>query len=221
PFGLHSAPQTFQRLMNDVLEDLPFARPYLDDIIVFSRNVKEHMRHLEAVFRALNKANLRIHKDKCVYAVSQVEFLGFKVGNHVRSPTSAKVEKIRKLPTPTCKKDLDQLLGIFGQYRSLIKDFAAKAQCLYELKKKLVGKRKLEWTAEHEAALNQLKEELTKPPVTALPDVTKPFIVRTDASGTGMGAVLLQEVDGKRRVIEYASKQFTDTQKRYPTIEQE
>ena len=64
---------------------------------------------------------------------------GFKVGNRVRAPTSAKVEKIRKLPTPTCKKDLDQLLGIFGQYRSLIKDFAAKAQCLYELKKKSVS----------------------------------------------------------------------------------
>ena len=69
--------------------------------------------------------------------------------------------------------------------------------------------------------MNLLKEELTKPPVTALPDVTKPFIVRTDASGTGMGAVLLQEIDGHRRVIEYASKQFTDTQMRYPTIEQE
>lgn len=221
PMGLHSAPQTFQRLMNQVLSDLPFAKCYLDDIIVFSKNLEEHVQHLEAVFMALHKANLRVHRDKCVFAVSEVEFLGNKIGNGCRSPTREKIEKILNFPIPTCKKELDAFLGVAGQYRALIKDFSLKAQPLQELKNSLTGNRKIIWKPKHEEAMKTLKDELTRPPVVALPDVTKPFIVRTDASNTGMGAVLMQEIDGHRRVIEYASAQFDDTQKRYPTIEQE
>ena len=221
PMGLHSAPQTFQRLMNRVLEGLPFAKCYLDDIIVFSENVKQHIAHLDEVFKALHKANLRVHKDKCVFAVTEIEFLGNKIGNGWRSPTDEKVKKIKEFPVPTCKKELDSFLGVAGQYRSLIKNFSEKAQPLQELKNSLTGNRKLIWKPKHEQAMRCLKEELTKAPVVALPDVTKPFIVRTDASNHGMGAVLMQEIDGHRRVIEYASTQFDDTQKRYPTIEQE
>src|SRR5699024_8591886 len=94
PFGLHSAPQTFQRIMNHILSDMPFVKCYLDDVIVFSTNPEDHVKHLEQVFKALNQAGLRVHKDKCVYAVSEIEFLGYKVGNGSRGPTSSKVEKI-------------------------------------------------------------------------------------------------------------------------------
>jgi len=225
PFGLHSAPQEFQRMMNEVLAGLPFAKPYLDDIIIFSDSLEEHIKHLEIVFKALNRANLRINSKKCIYAVTQVEFLGYKVGAGLRSPTDKKMEQIKNFRTPTSKAELDTFIGITGQYRALINGYSSKAQCLTDLKKRLRGKKRLDfksfWTAEHEKAMNELKDELTKPPVTALPDLNRPFIVRTDASNLGMGAVLLQVVNGHRRIIEYASKQFSDTQKRYPTIEQE
>src|SRR5699024_6135522 len=151
----------------------------------------------------------------------EVEYLGFKISKDQRSPTSVKIDKLRNFPSPTSKKELDSFIGIAGQYRELIENFSAKAQCLYELKKKSTGRAKFVWLPKHEAAFKELKDELTKPPVVALPDCSKPFIVRTDASGTGMGAVLLQEIDGRRRVIEYASRQFKDAQLRYPTIEKE
>lgn len=95
------------------------------------------------------------------------------------------------------------------------------AQPLFELKNRSKPKTPFEWCDDHQKAFDNLKSELTKPPVVTLPDTSKPFIVRTDASGTGMGAVLLQELDGHRRIIEYASKQFDATQRRYPTIKQE
>ena len=221
PFGLCSAPQTFQRLMNQVLSHLPFAECYLDDIVVFSANEEEHLHHLEEVFKALEKANLRFNREKCQFAVEEIEYLGFKISQSRRSPTTFKVDKIRNFPAPTTKKELDSFIGLAGQYRNLIEDFSAKAECLYDLKKKSNKKAKLKWSPEHQAAFEALKEELTKPPVVMLPDCSKPFIVRTDASGTGMGAVLCQVIDGQRRVIEYASKQFKGAQLRYPTIEKE
>jgi hypothetical protein len=221
PFGLSAAPQTFQRLMNDVLRHLPFAACYLDDIVIFSASLEEHIQHLEAVFKALEEANLKINRDKCEFATQEVEYLGLRIGNGCRSPTSAKIEKLQKFPTPSNKKDLSSFLGIAGQYRDLIENYAAKTKCLYDLKAKITGRTKFTWSDEHEKTFQELKKELTRPPVVMLPDFSKPFIVKTDASGTGMGGVLLQEVDGQRRIIEFASKQFKGAQLRYPTIEKE
>src|SRR5699024_5480184 len=92
-----------------------------------------------------------------------------------RSPTSVKIDKLRNFPSPTSKKELDSFIGIAGQYRELIENFSAKAQCLYELKKKSTGRAKFVWLPKHEAAFKELKDELTKPPVVALPDCSKPF----------------------------------------------
>src|SRR5690606_11850385 len=143
----------------------------------------------------------RVHKDKCGYGVTGVEFLGFSVKDSMYGPTAAKVEKIKMFTEPMTRKDLSSFLGVVGQYRVLIKDFSAKARCLYDCLNKWKGNKKPAWTPKHQEAMDQLKQELTKPPVAMLPDVTKPFIVQTDASKTGMGAVLLQEIDGHRRVI--------------------
>ena len=188
---------------------------------MFSKSESEHLQHLDQVFKALEKANLRFNPEKCQFAVEEIEYLGFKISHNQRCPTASKVEKILHFPEPTTKKELDSFIGLAGQYRSLIEDFSAKADPLYELRKVSKKTERLKWKAEHKAAFENLKMELTRPPVVMLPDCTKPFIVRTDASGTGMGAVLLQVVDGQRRIIEYASKQFKGAQLRYPTIEKE
>src|SRR5699024_582374 len=172
-------------------------------------------------FEALNKAKLRLRMDKCEFGVDQIEYLGFRIGKESRCPTKAKVEKIKSLPAPKCKKELDSFIGVAGQYRELIERFSEKAQPLFELKKHINNKGKFFWSDEHERSFSALKEELTRPPVVRLPDTTKPFIVKTDASGTGMGAVLLQEFNGQRHVIQYASRQFKGPQLNYPTIEKE
>ena len=103
PFGLNSAPQTFQRLMNKVLEDLPFAECYLDDVVIFSANLEEHLQHLEQVFCALKKANLRFNPSKCEFAVQEIEYLGFKICRNRRSPTTDKVQAILNYPKPSTK----------------------------------------------------------------------------------------------------------------------
>lgn len=104
PFGLASAPQTFQRLMNRVLAGLPFAECYLDDIIIFSKSEKEHCQHLAEVFKALDKANLRFNPEKCKFGVEEVEYLGFRISHGCRQPTTSKIEKIASFPLPATKK---------------------------------------------------------------------------------------------------------------------
>jgi hypothetical protein len=105
PFGLSAAPQTFQRLMNKVLAHLPFAECYLDDIIIFSADLAEHIQHLEAVFKALQEANLRINLAKCEFGVSDVEYLGFRINQNKRSPTDGKIDLIGNFPRPTNKRN--------------------------------------------------------------------------------------------------------------------
>lgn len=222
PFGLSSAPQTFMRLMNRVLEPFPFAECYLDDVIIFSSNLKEHGEHLQKVLAAIEAANLRLNLKKCRFGLEEVDYLGFTIGKNRRRPSEDKVSKLRNFPSPSTKKELMTFIGIANQYRELVADFAAKSSLLFELNKQTKNKAPLIWRPEHEAVFAALKKELTSPPVVTLADDAKPFIVKVDASGTGIGAVLLQEDDrGRKQVVEYASQSFKGPQLRYPTIEKE
>lgn len=222
PFGLVSAPQTFMRLMNRVLAPFPFATAYLDDVVVFSSSLEEHRQHLEKVFKAIRAANLRLNMQKCSFGRSEVVYLGFNISKDKRRPSDDKLQKLRSFPAPTTKKELATFLGIANQYRELVANFADKSSPLFELNKQTKNKAPLVWRPEHQVVFEALKKELTRPPVVALPDASKPFIVKVDASGTGMGAVLLQEdAQGRRQVVEYASQTFKGAQLRYPTIEKE
>lgn len=217
PFGLTSAPQTFQRLMKKILGDLPFVVCYLDDVLIFSLTEEEHMQHVRIVLDLIRAANLKLNADKCEFGADEVEFLGFEVKDGSKTPNDEKSAIMRNFPKPKTRKQLKGFLGLANFYREFIPDFAQLAQPLFDA----CGLKKFAWSDEGERSFERLKEVLSAKPCTYLPDLNVPFILTTDASGTGMGAVLAQDVNGERKIIEFMSHQFKGAELRYSTIEKE
>ena len=116
PFGLKNAPPYFQRQMDKVLINMPFARCYIDDIVIWSSNLEEHLKHLSAVFARLRHAGLKVHPGKCAFAVDKIDFLGHCVSAEGLSPQQEKVSAVRDLPAPTDISSLRSALGLFSYY---------------------------------------------------------------------------------------------------------
>lgn len=218
PFGLATAPQTFQRVMNKALSGLTNVRCYLDDVIIFSKSIEEHRVHVKLVLQALDRAGLRLKRKKCVFAAEELEFLGFKLSRDGRRPSQEKVQAVKEFPRPKSIKEVERFVRLAGYYRELIPHFAELTVPLTDLTKK--GTRFM-WSERCEKAFQTLKDYLISEPVVQLPNFEKPFIIRTDASEDAMGAVLQQEINGKRHVVCYASQKFNQTQRKYPTIDKE
>ena len=217
PFGLCCAPQTFQRMMKKILGDLQFIEIYLDDVIIYSSNYEQHLEHLRIVLERIRTANLKLNKEKCKFGKPEIEFLGFRIVNGQKFPNDEKTKIFANFPTPNTKKLLKGFLGLANYIRRMIPNFAELAKPLFEAS----NKKKFLWNDVCEKNFQILKDKLSKEPMTYLPDFSKPFIVTCDASEIGMGAVLAQEIDGKRQVIEFLSKTFNPVEKRYSTIERE
>ena len=220
PFGLCNAPATFQRLMDGILRGLNWqcCLVYLDDIIVYSKNLKEHEKHLEQVFMALTRANLRLNPAKCRFAEEEINYLGHRVNKDGIQPDQAKIEPITKLPTPQNTHDIRALLGMLGYYRRFIKNFATVAEPLTRL---LKANTKFEWGTEQEQAKAMLLRAIISEPILAYPDFSKTFIIQTDASDVGVGAVLSQMQDGLEHPIGYASETLDSVKRNYSATEKE
>ena len=222
PFGLTNSPATYQRLMEECLGDLnmTICVIYLDDLIIFSDTFEEHLRRLNLVLTRLKECNLKLSPEKCFFIQDKVPFLGHIVSKDGIETDPAKIEKIRKWPTPTNYDELRSFLAFCGYYRRFIKDFSKITRPLAEMLPPTVSKRKIPtkpwiWTENEQTIFENLKEILTKPPVLAYPDFTKPFELHTDASGKGLGAVLYQSDRKLKRVIAYASRALTKSEKNY------
>jgi len=221
PFGLCNAPGTFQRLMNFVLQDFlgKFVAVYLDDIIIYSRTFEQHIDHLKLVFEALRTATLKIKLKKGFFCFPNIAFLGHIVGRNGISPDPAKVEKIMNFPEPTNLKELRGALGLFSYYRKFVKDFSRIAKPLLMLLKKDTP---FEWNTKQQNAFDYLKKKLMEAPILQYPDFSKPFLIYTDASGTGLGAVLSQLNDEEKEcVIAYASRSLNKAECNYGITDQE
>ena len=221
PFGLKNAPGTFQRLMNYVLQDYigKFVAVYLDDIIIYSKTFESHADHIKLVFNALRKAILKIKLKKCYFFFPNIAFLGHIVGHNGISVDPAKVEKIKNFPKPADLTDLWAALGLFLYYRKFVKDFAKIAAPMTALLKKETP---FQWTEKQQRAFDFLKSRLMEAPILQYPDFTKKFILYTDASGTGLGAVLSQKDDDNReRVIAYASRSLNKAERNYGITDKE
>ena len=221
PFGLKNAPPTFQRMMNEILKDWldEFVVVYIDDIMIYSKTFEEHLEHIEKILKKLREVNLMLKLSKCKWGERNIEFLGHVVGNDGLKPDPRKIDKIKNLPIPTTQKGVRSVLGLCGYYRKFVKGFSKIAKPLNELLKK--GKQ-FEWTESQQKAFEELKEKLIQYPILSYPDYEKEFILITDASGRGLGAVLSQlNGDGKEIVIAYASRSLVQAEKNYPITDQE
>lgn len=220
PFGLHSAPATFQRLLDIIIgPDMePIAFVYLDDIIVIGRTFEEHLANLEKVFERLRKAKLRINPDKCNFCCTELKYLGHVVNQEGIKTDPDKVQAIVQFEAPRNITELRRFLGIASWYRRFIPDFANTTASLTKLLRK---RQPWYWDEAADAAFNQLKEALSNTPVLACPDFKKTFYLQTDSSDYGLGAALFQKDGDREQVIAYASRSLNPAERNYSTTEKE
>ena len=239
PFGLRNAPPAFQRYINKVLGDLKgrICEPYLDDILVYGETFEEHVQNLRIVLKRLMEKGIKLRPDKCVFAKTEVRYLGRLISGSGYRADPADTIALEKFRTPPKNVgDLRSLLGFLGYYRSYIKDFSKIVKPMYELladkddrpakikkgnenhKKKGQkhnSKEGISWSETHQKILEQLINHLQSPIIMAYPDFQQPFFITCDASSNGLGAVLYQTQEGVDKVISYASRTLSDAEKNY------
>lgn len=221
PFGLKNAPATFQRVMDHVLRDLSgkCCLVYMDDIIVFSSSLQEHLQSLAKVFEALDRVNLKLQLNKSNFLKKEVAFLGHIVTDKGVKPDPSKIDCIKNWPIPKNPKQLKGFLGLLGYYRKFIRDFAKITKPLTE---QLRGEKKtIDHNPQFLKTFDDCKSLLTSSHVLQYPDFDNDFILTTDASNYALGAVLSQGVIGKDRPVAFASRTLSRTEENYSAIEKE
>ena len=172
PFDLAQALAYFQRLVDEVLRGLPFAFGYLDDILIFSPNIKTHLQHIEILFQRLREANLKLKESKCNFLKKHVQYLGHLISGEGIEPVPEKLESIKHMPAPQTPKEVKQFLGLIEYYRKFIPKFSDVARPLTNLTKKDVL---YEWTPECTKTFEMLKNLLIQEPILKYPDPSKPY----------------------------------------------
>lgn len=220
PFGLTNAPAIFQRSMNKILSGLVgrICMVYIDDIVVYSKNEREHAHHLEQVLQRLREAGLQLKPSKCHFCLTQIELLGYRVSGEGIQPLPERVQAIRDIPAPNSVTAVRSFLGMAGYYRQCIKDYARISAPLTNLQKK---NEPFRWGPDEAQAFERIKEALSTAPILAHPDPRKPYQLYTDASDQAIGAILTQQDGNLHRPVAYLSHKLSGTQLRWPIIEKE
>jgi hypothetical protein len=191
PFGLTNAPSTFQSAMNDLLR--PYLRRFVlvffDDILIYSRCLSDHLRHLRLILDLLSLNQFFAKFSKCAFAVEKVDYLGHVISSNGVTPDPDKIQAILDWPVPRSLTTLRGFLGLTGFYRRFVRHYASLAAPLTDL----LRSTRFLWSTDTEFAFTTLKKKMTETPVLVLPNFSKTFIVETDASAVAIGAVLSQE----------------------------
>jgi hypothetical protein len=216
PFGLTNAPSTFMKLMNHVLRVFigKFVIMYFDDILVYSKDLNEHIEHLRYVFDVLKCEKLYANFKKCNFCMEKVVFLGYVVSTIGIKVDEEKVKAIKEWPMPKSITEVRSFHGLASFYRRFVKDFSTLVALLTEVIKKNV---RFHWGVDQENAFATIKERLCSASVLALPDFNNAFEIECDASGIGIGAVLMQD----RRPIAFFSDKLSGAFLKYPTYDKE
>lgn len=221
PFGMMNSGATFVRMMDKVLAGYDeFADSFIDDIGIFSDTWEYHIEHLRAVFDSLRQAKLVAKPSKCLFGYGELEFLGHIAGSGKLKPVQDKVSAIRQFPAPVTKKQVRSFLGLIGFYRKFIPQFSDISVPLTDLTKKNAPN-KVKWSDTTQKAFDKLKDCICSDSVLRSPDFSKKFILQTDASGKGLGAVLEQEFDDGRHPIMFISKKLSGSECNYAVVEKE
>lgn len=220
PFGLKGGPATFQRLMNQVLTGLQGVKcfVYLDDIVVYGKNIQDHNTKLQEVFQCLEKHSLRLQPSKCNILLREITYLGHKISENGIKPDETKLECVKNFPVPKTQKQVMSFLGLANYYRKFIKGFSKIAQPINRLLKKNI---KFDWSTECQEAFDEIKNYLLNPPILTMPNFNEKFIITTDASDKAIGAILSQGIVGEDLPISYASRSLNKAEQNYSTSEKE
>ena len=224
PSGLSQVLAYFQLLIDKVLMGCSeFAMGYLDDIIIFSCTEEEHLQHLEMIFRWLQEYGLKVKWEKCAFFKRHIQYLGHLVSEKGFEPLPEKLESIRKMPAPTTAKEVKQFLGLIGYYRKFIPRFSDISRPLMKLTFHNVT---FEWTEQCQKSFSHLRDLLMQYPILCYLDLTRGYILYTDASGIGWSGILMQEyADDKKRMkqhpICYVSGQFRSSQFNWAALTKE
>ena len=228
PFGLQNAPANFQRYMENVISDLrgKCALPYLDDVVIHSKSFTEHVKHIAQVLQRLQKHGLKLKASKCNLFQREVKFLGRIVGRDGYRMDDKNIRAVKALidVKPKDVSEVRQLLGLLGYHRRHIQDFSRIAKPITDLlvkseKNKNVKnpkKTNVIWSTLCQEALKTLINMITSAPILAYADFSREFILHTDASTKGLGAILYQKGENSElKVIGYASRTLRKAEANY------
>ncbi|CAF2846048.1 unnamed protein product, partial [Rotaria sp. Silwood2] len=220
PQGIKNGPPTFQRIINKLLGRLQWycALSYIDDIIIYSKSMEEHLHHLEQVLSLLHHANFHLNPTKCEFVQRQIKFLGHMVNEQGITPCPEKVSAINDIPVPNNIKAATSFIKMAEYYRSHIPNFSTLAQPLFDLTKKNA---KFVWGDQQQNSFNKIKQLLTSKPLLQFPDSNLPFIIQVDASNYGIGAVLMQNTDKGEQPVAYMSQKLNKQQQNWNATEKE
>lgn len=221
PMGLHNAPATWQRFIDQVigidLENYVFV--YLDDIIICTDTYEKHLEMLREVLSRITKAGLTLNRDKCHFCKPELKYLGYIIGSGGLMVDPDKVEALLQIPQPKSVTEVRRLIGVASWYRRFVPNFSTLTAPLCALLRK---NQPFVWSRECETSFKALKEHLVSAPLLSCPDFERLFILQTDASDYGLGAVLSQMDDGdNERVICYLSRSLSKSERKYSTTEKE
>ena len=220
PFGLCNMPATFQRVMELALRGLQWTTCliYLDDVIIMGRNFSEHLFRFEQVLERIKEANFKLKSEKCHLFQKEVTFLGHVVSEKGVKPDPRNIEKSLKWRVPQNVSEVKQFLGLCSYYRRFIRNFSMIAKPLNDLTRK---ESKLKWTDNCQTAFDELRAHLIGPDIMAYPVDDGNYILDTDASDYALGAVLSQIQSGQEKVIAYASRSLSKSEKNYCVTDKE
>lgn len=221
PFGLTNAPATFQRFIFKALEEYLdiFVVAYLDDILVFSKTLEEHVKHNKLVLQKMREAEVTLKLKKCEFHVQETSFLGYRISPDGLGMEEDKVKSIMEWPTPKSVKEVQQFLGLANYYRKIIDGYAGVASGLYRLTKK---DQKFEWDDAAEKSFQQLKSLFGQGTIVATFSYEEPIILETDASDYALGARLTQPgSDGKYRPVAFWSRKMIPAELNYDVHDKE
>ena len=219
PMGLINAPASFQRVMTDIFKDLPFVQVYMDDIVVHSASEQQHQAHLRQVFQRLKENKLKLNLQKCTFQVTEIEFLGFRVSEKGVLPLPANVAAITSMPDVLASRTMvRRFLGMANYYSHFVPHFASIASPLHALTSNTSS---FKWDDECSKAVRNIKTLLSQAPVLSIFDPGLPIRITSDASLSGIAAVLEQQhVDGWHPV-HYLSRTLSKSERNYPVLDKE
>ena len=221
PFGACNAPSAFSRMLDHVFPPLSFSGfmvKYIDDILVFSDSMEDHLTHLRTVFSRLADAQLYPKMSKCIFGAHEIPFLGHVVGRDGIKPDPHKIHAVEKTPAPTSLPELRSFLGMLNYFQRFVPHFADRSLPLTDLTK---GDAEWTWMETHQRAFEDLKSALTSSPVLRVFDRNLPVVLQTDASNRAVGAVLLQNWGKGLQPVCYTAKKLSSAEENYPAQQKE